>query len=140
MYKHYNCHETGIIVYKCEAERKNLNTRGRDKNTIIFTGKRYITEITKGFESRTDVDFQGQKWSRVFKMLMYPEDLLNFKHGMKVKLNMTQMYKNIAFNAVLKPFQYDIEAVDIWELEIHEIKTLYDGCETYGVAHLISYN
>jgi hypothetical protein len=140
MTNNFQCERTGIQVYKCEAERKNLNTRGRDNNVVVFTGLRYLTEITKGYESRVDVNFQGQKWSRIFKMLLEPQDLFIFNHGYKVRYNMTNQYKNAAYIPNLKPFTFDLNLVDNWELEIHEIKTLYDGCNTYGVAYLISYN
>jgi hypothetical protein len=140
MYKHFQCEETGVLIYKCEAPKLNKTTRGREVETIILAATRYLTEVTKTYESKQDVTFEGQKWSRVFKMLLYPEDMLRIKHGMKVRFNMTNMYKKSPFSAVLKPFQYDVNAVDIWDTEIHEIKTLYSGCEAYGVAYLISYN
>lgn len=140
MYKEFKCEETGIQIYKCEAAKLNKNTRGREFETIILTANRYITEVTKTYESKNDVDFSGQKWSRVFRMLLYPEDTLKLKHGFKVRFNMSNMYKNVPFNPNLKPYLYNLDTVDVWDTEIHEIKTLYDGCETYGVAYLISYN
>lgn len=139
LYQAFKCEETWGQFYYCQAVKINAVTSGKEQDIIVKEVSRYLYFATPN--QYKDIDFGGRKASKVMIMFAYPADLLDLRVGMRFRFNLSKIGKKEAFNPNLKPFNFNLNIKDIYDVEIHSITPYMVSCdEPHIEITLVSYN
>lgn len=138
MINDFLCERTGCRIYDCEVKKLN-GTTGIEKQKEIYNDLFLVYPLGVS-EQSNDIKSNGRSENIKYKMLISQEQRKKIKVGMKVAFNSTLFMAQTPYNNDLKPFDYNIDLKDIYELVIHQIDPIYDGCVHEYVCSLISFN
>lgn len=137
MYQDFKCQET-FGEFSREVINKLNEATGISEKVVIKTVSRYLYFLKP--EKYKNIDFNGRQAKKVMSMFGYPEDLTDLKVGDTFRFNLSNQHQKIPFDPNLKPFSYNPNQRDIYELQIHSITPYTNFCQRHIEIVLVSYN
>jgi hypothetical protein len=136
---HLCCNLTNFELYECDSQNVTQDVKGKDKDRIIANLSRYIEPVSLGFPESNDLNDYGRQKARTYRLFLEIDDIKLFRVGQKIRFNLTNLYEDVTYNPLLRPYSYDTNLKDIEDLEIHQISK-FGGLNEHYEAILISYN
>ena len=137
MYQDFKCQETYGNFVRDNITKLN-QVQGINQEVLIKNVSRYLYFLKP--EKYKNINFNGRQAKKVMTMFGYPEDLLDLRVGDRFRFNLTNHHQKIPFDPNLKPFAYNPNQRDIFELEIHSITPYATFCQKHIEIVLVSYN